>query len=61
VTDSRQFFDHLRGLLNSGAITYERAKELAEPKLLEMNTTGKEIARKFGKKFRPFTFTGVMR
>lgn len=61
IQDSRAFFAHIRALLNSGAITYEKAKEMATPSIDEMNARGKEIAKEHGKKFRPFTFTGVIR
>jgi len=61
MTNNRDFFQHLRALLNSQAITYEQAKEQARPRLEEMNAKGAEIAKRFKKKFKPFTFTGVMR
>lgn len=60
-SEYREFFTYLRGLLQSGAITYEQAKEQAQPKLDEMNAKGREIAKRFNKTFKPFTFTGVMR
>ena len=61
MRDSRQFFDHLRALVNSGALTYEEAKVQAAPRLEEMNSKGREVAKKYGKKFRPFTFAALMR
>lgn len=57
----REFFEYLRGLLQSGAISYEDAKSKAAGKLAEMNARGAEIARKHGRKFKPFTFSGMMR
>lgn len=57
----REFFEHLRGLLQAGAITYDQAKEKSADKLTEMNARGAEIAKKHGKRFRPFTFSGMMR
>lgn len=57
----RRDFEYIRGLLNSGEIDYETAKKLAEPKLKEMNEKGLAIAKKHGKRFRPFTFSGLMR
>lgn len=47
--------------MQAGEITYEQAKAMCEEKLRDMNERGLEIAKKHGKKFRPFTFTGVMR
>ena len=44
-----------------GLITYEQAKEQAKPIIDEMNEKGKAIANKYNQKFRPFTFTGLMR
>ena len=60
-TRYREFFEHLRGLLLAGAIGYDQAKQQAESVLDEMNDKGREIAKKHGKKFRPFTFTSMMR
>ena len=60
-TDYRQFFFDLRGKYLAGIISYDEAKELAKPILEEMNIKGKEIAKKYGKKFIKFTLTGFMR
>ena len=59
--ENRAFFDHVRKLLLSGAITQEQAKDQTKERLEEMNAKGLEIAKKHGKRFRPFTFAGVMR
>ena len=47
--------------LQLGIINYDEAKKEAEPIITEMNKKGKEIAKKFGKKFKPFTFVSLMR
>lgn len=47
--------------LTLGVITYEQAKQQAEPIINEMNKRGKEIAKKHNQRFKPFTFTGLMR
>ena len=44
-----------------GNITYDEARQRAKPIIKEMNQRGKEIAKKHNQKFRPFTFTGLMR
>ena len=59
--NNRPFFDHIRALLNSGAITYEKAVEMASPVIDEMNGRAKEIAKKHGKRFKPFTFSYLVR
>jgi hypothetical protein len=47
--------------LGSGAISYETAKEMAQPHLDALNKKAKEIAKKYGIKPRLITFTGFMR
>ena len=59
--ENRATFDHFRALLASGAITYEQAKAQAGPTLDAMNAKGAEIAKRHGKKFRPFTFSKIIR
>lgn len=44
-----------------GIIDYYEAKAEAEPIIAEMNTKGKEIAKKFGQRFKPFTFAYLIR
>lgn len=57
----RSQIEQLKFLLVTGRITYDEAKEMAEPIIEKMNERGKEIAKKHNQKFRPFTFTGLMR
>jgi ribosomal protein S11 len=47
--------------LMSGAITYDKAKEMAAPHLAAMNEKAQEIAKKYGLKPRPITFAAFMR
>jgi len=61
MDENRAFFDHIRKLMLSGAITQEQAKEQTRDRLEAMNEKGKEIAKRHGKKFRPFTFAMMMR
>jgi hypothetical protein len=44
-----------------GAITYDKAKEMAEPHLAAMNEKAREIAKKYVLKPRLITFAGFMR
>jgi hypothetical protein len=45
----------------TGQITYGEAKEKAQPIIDEMNIKGKEIAKKYNQRFKPFTFSYLMR
>jgi hypothetical protein len=47
--------------MTTGAITYDRAKEMAAPHLDALNAGAKEIAKKYGAKPRPITFASFMR
>jgi ribosomal protein S11 len=47
--------------LMTGAITYDKAKEMAAPHLMAMNEKAQEIAKKYGAKPRQITFAAFMR
>lgn len=47
--------------LNLGIIDYYQAKQEAEPIIEAMNKKGKEIAKKFNQRFKPFSFAALMR
>ena len=47
--------------LCQGAITYDRAKEMAEPHLIKLNEKAVEIAKKHGVRRRQITFAAFMR
>ena len=53
------------GLIKSryllGDISYEQTKSLVEDMLVEMNTKGAKIAKKFKKKYKKLTFGYVFR
>lgn len=53
--------ENIKFKLQVGLLDYYEAKKQAEPIILEMNIKGKEIAKKFGQRFKPFTFAGLMR
>jgi ribosomal protein S11 len=44
-----------------GAITYDKAKEMAAPHIAAMNEKAAEIAKKYGVKPRKVTFAAFMR
>jgi ribosomal protein S11 len=47
--------------LMTGAITYDKAKEMSAPHLEAMNQKAREIAKKHGLKPKLITFAGFMR
>ena len=47
--------------LLTGAITYDRAKEMAKPHIVALNEKSKEIGKKHGVKPRFITFAAFMR
>jgi ribosomal protein S11 len=59
--------EHTKQLYNikvwmmTGAITYDRAKEMAEPHIAALNEKAAEIAKKHGIKPRIITFAAFMR
>lgn len=57
----KEQIENIKFRLNIGLIDYYEAKKEAEPIILEMNIKGKEIAKKFGQRFKPFTFAALMR
>lgn len=57
----REQINDIKFKMQVGIIDYYEAKKQAEPIILEMNIKGKEIAKKFGQRFKPFTFAGLMR
>lgn len=57
----RQLLNDIKFKMQVGIINYYEAKAEAEPIIAEMNTKGKEIAKKFGQRFKPFTFAYLIR
>ena len=53
--------NNIKMWLMTGAITYDKAKEMAAPHLAAMNEKAKEVAKKYGIKPRKITFAGFMR
>lgn len=59
--DYRLKLAEIKLLFTTGQITYHQAKEKAQPIIDEMNSKGKEIAKKYNQRFKPFTFSYLMR
>lgn len=57
----RQLLNDIKFKMQVGLIDYYQAKSEAEPIIAEMNEKGKEIAKKFGQRFKPFTFAYLIR
>jgi hypothetical protein len=47
--------------MKQGAITYDKAKEMAKPHIDALNTKARGIAKKYGIKPRIITFASFMR
>ena len=61
MSDNREYFEHFRKLVLSGAITLDQARDQTKERLDAMNAKGEEIAKRHGKKHKPFTFSKLMR
>ena len=59
--DYRDKIQFYRSQYLHGEIDLDTAKKLVEPLLVVMNEYGKEIAKKYGRKYKPLTFGYVMR
>ena len=51
----------IRSKLNAGSIDYYQAKNELKPVIDRMNQDGQRIAKKYGRKFKPFNATGLLR
>ena len=59
--EHKQEMDNIKMWLHTGAISYERAREMAKPHLDAMNEKAKEIAKRLGVKPRLINFSSFMR
>lgn len=59
--DNRAKINHIKNALDLGWITYDQAKEMAEPIIAEINEKAKEIAKKYGVKPGLVNFNSLMR
>lgn len=57
----KDLLDVIRRDMINGVLTYEEAKEKAQPIIDEMNELARGIAKKYGKKHQDFTFSKLMR
>lgn len=57
----RFLIQEIRGRYQRGVITLKDAKTEVQPLLDEMNATGRRIAKEYGRKFHPLTFSYVFR
>lgn len=57
----KDIIDGIRRDLMSGVLTYDEAREKAQPVIDEMNRLARKIAAKYGKKHQDFTFSKLMR
>jgi len=51
----------IKGKLAYDYIDYDDAKKLAKPLIDKLNERSEVVAKQFGKKHKPFTFTGIFR
>jgi hypothetical protein len=51
----------IRRRMMMGELTPEQAKAEAAPIVARINASGAEIAKKYGRKFKPFSFAYLMR
>lgn len=47
----------IHSVVTEAGYSYEQLAEHAEPLITECNRRGEALAKKYGKKFRPLTFT----
>lgn len=59
--DNRTKIEEIKKAYNLGLITREEAKEKAQPIIDRINAKGKEIAKKYNKRFSPISFIELMR
>lgn len=57
----KDIIDNIRDDMIRGVLTYDEAKEKAQPVIDKMNEIARGIAKKYGKKHQDFTFSKLMR
>lgn len=58
---NREIINQIKNLYLQGKISREVAEALSAPTIQKINKRQAEIAKKWNKKHRPVTFTGLMR
>jgi hypothetical protein len=61
IAKLRETFENTRIAYMNGLATYDDMKAAAQACIDEMNIVGSEIAKKYGKKFRPVSLIAFMR
>lgn len=59
--ENRTKIEAIRAQLSRGFITYEQAKQQAEPVIAKINAKAKEIAKKYNQRPRLVSFNEIMR
>ena len=58
---NRELLQDIRKRMQTGALSYEAARQEAEPIIKAMNTRAEQIAKENGMRFKKFTFSYLMR
>jgi len=61
MIDYRSKILNIRYLILKKKITYEEGKKLAQPLIIKMNKINKEISIKHNMRYKPFTFSYLIR
>ena len=60
-TENRIKINDIRTRLQFGYISYDKARNEAQPIIAKMNARGAEISRESGTKYKPLSFAVLMR
>jgi len=64
LMDAKTALTHARAICATahvGGITYDEAKARCMPLIAIVNAKGRQIAAKYGKRYTPISFTGLLR
>lgn len=59
--EARENIDRIKAELRAGTISYDDAKAAITEQLKTVNARGAQIAKKYGKRYRPITAQETMR
>lgn len=60
-TNNREKIQAIKTKYNTGLITYDEMLALAQPIIDDINKQGKEVAKKYGKKFNNLKLNYILR
>lgn len=60
IKDARTTIELVKSKLRAGE-SYHACKAEAQPAIDTINEEGKKIAKKYGQRYKPVSFTGIMR